>query len=120
MTSWRARGETVGEPVETRLPWARRPVKKLSQSRADHARLHPLVAPNPQPGKVQHYSVVTADYEPNRPMAPEPNDIIAKKGIRPTDIHRDLDVWDKIVIWSVITCMVLITVVIGAIFIELR
>jgi len=109
----------MDEPVETRLPWARRPVKKLSQDRADHARLHPLVAPNPQPGKVQHYSVVTADYEPNRPMAPEPNDIIAKKGLRPTDIHRELDVWDKIVIGAVCTCIVLMGIVIAVILTKL-
>ena len=101
------------EPFDTSLPWARRPVRNLSQERADHARLHPLVAPNPQPGVVQHYSVITSDYEPNRPMAPDPSGIIAKKGLRPPGANdiREPDLADKIIVYTIVTCIVLIAII---------
>ena len=109
----------MGEPIETRLPWARRPVRRLTQQRIDHARLHPIAGPNPHPGEVQQYSVITADYEPNRPMAPDPTSIIAKKGLRPKDIHTEPTTGDKIVVWTVVVCLTLMALVIGYAFITM-
>lgn len=94
-------------------------MRNVAQENADHARLHPLVAPGT--GEVEQYSVISFDYEPNRPMAPDPNSIIAKKGYRPAkeDTYKDVDVPDKIVGVAVLVCLSLMIIVIGITLIKL-
>lgn len=108
------------EPVDTSLPWGRRREIDLPRSVGhpiqrivDHARQHPLVVPGT--GEVQRYSIMTKDYEPNRPMAPDPKSIIAKKGLRPAkkDIYKEVDAPDRIVVISVLVCLVGIIAITG-------
>ena len=119
-----------GEPIETRTPWTRnqRPLGNPAQHEVDHERQHPIVSEvepatihplvRPGTGKVEQHSILTDEYEPNRPMAPAPDSIIAKKGLRPTDIYKPVDVWDKVVVGVVLFCLVGIAGVITALVVR--
>lgn len=111
------------EPIDTSTPWHRPRKEPLSlvEARVEYERKAYRAMTDPGGGRIHPNSVTTPTYEANRPMASklDSRSIIKKKGVRPTDIHRPLDKWDKTVIGIIIGIIVLIVVVTVALFIKL-
>lgn len=66
------------EPVDTMLPWARKrePMTQVEYERLKHAEAVRLQPPA---------GMMTAEYEPNRPVVSDAQSIIDKKGLRAPD-----------------------------------
>ena len=105
------------EPIDTSTPWGRRrrePITQVDAERAAYERAAIKAMTEPGNGAIHPMSLTTPTYEPNRAMAPGANDIIQKKGQKPPgadDIR--VDKWDKVVVYSVVTCLALMAAVIG-------
>lgn len=98
------------EPVDTTLPWARKrrePITQVDAERAAYERAAYEAMTKPGGGKIHKMSITTPTYEPNRAMAPNPNSIIAKKGMKPPGANdiRKPDLADKVVVVVVLLCL---------------
>jgi hypothetical protein len=111
---------TEREPIDTSTPWGRprrEPITQVDAERAAYERAAIEAMTRPGGGKIHRMSITTSTYEPNRPMAPDPNSLIAKKGMKPPG-HKKVrvDKWDKIVVYAVLTCLVGMLSIIGYLF----
>lgn len=109
------------EPIDTSTPWGRPRREPLSvdEARVEAERAAFRAMTQPGKGNIHPGSITTPTYEPNRAMAPDPKSIIEKKGLRPTNVTKDVDAWDKLVVYVASGCFVLIMVVIVVLSIKL-
>jgi hypothetical protein len=109
------------EPIDTSTPWGRtrrEPLTQVEGERAVYERAARKVMTDPGNGAIHPMSLSTPTYEPNRAMAPDPNSIIAKKGVR--DSTPDpVTTGDRVVHAVVGTCIILIFGIIGYMLIKL-
>ena len=97
LEAWRSM--STEEPIDTTLPWARKREPVLTQVEYERRRHDALVAAQPPAG------LMTVDYEPNRPAAPDAQSIIAKKGLKaPNEV--EITTGDKVIAFIVCSCMV--------------
>ena len=105
------------EPIETRTPWGRtrrEPITQVDAERAAYERAAVEAMTKPGNGAIHPMSLTTPTYEPNRAMAPGANDIIQKKGQKPPGADDIVvDKWTKVVVYSVIFCLVGMASIVG-------
>lgn len=104
------------EPIDTSTPWGRprrEPWTLVDAERAAYERAAHEAMTRPGGGKIHHMSITTSTYEPNRAMAPDPNSIIAKKGMRPKHVQAPVTFGDRVIVWTVVVCLALMALVIG-------
>ena len=96
------------EPINTTLPWARKrrePITMVDAERAAYEKAARRAMTEPGNGAIHPMSITTPTYEPNRAMAPEPNDIIAKKGKRQPGYNKVVvTTGDKVVVFACLAC----------------
>jgi hypothetical protein len=107
----------VSEPINTTAPWARPQKPPLTQVEAERKAFEAAARKamtEPGNGKVHPMSVTSEGYEPNRPMVvrDDANEITKKIGKHQPG-YNDIvvDKWDKVVVYSVVTCVMLIVAV---------
>lgn len=90
------------EPIDTSTPWHRprqEPWTLTDAERAAYQRAAVRAMTEPGNGAIHPMSITTPTYEPNRAMAPDPNSLIAKKGMKPPDADKvELTVGDRVVV----------------------
>jgi hypothetical protein len=107
------------EPIDTTLPWARPKREPLSQVEYERQVYEAMTKPGG--GKIHKMSITTPTYEPNRAMATGANDIIQKKGQKQpgADDIRTPDFADRVVVYVVVSCLVLMLSIIGYVLTKL-
>lgn len=110
------------EPIDTSTPW-HRPRKEplsLTEAQVEYERKAFRAMTEPGNGRIHPGSITTPTYEPNRAMAPDPKSIIAKKGWRPPESNDvNISKFDKVVVYSVVGCLIGIAIVVGYILTKL-
>ena len=103
-------------PIDTSTPWHRPRREPLTQVEYERQAYRAMTQPGG--GKIHPMSVTTPTYEPNRAMAPDPNSIISKKGVRDTT-PDGVTTGDRVVHAVVGTCLILILGILGYMLIKL-
>jgi len=88
----------------------------VDAERAAYERAAVKAMTEPGNGAIHPMSIITPTYEPNRAMAPDPNSLIAKKGMKPPGADKvEITKGDRVVVVSILVCLAAMSGIIAAV-----